>query len=32
VTPKSLRLRKIELNATNRARATKRAKFAAMGQ
>jgi GTP-binding protein len=32
VTPKSLRLRKIELNATNRARATKRAKFAAAGQ
>jgi GTP-binding protein len=32
VTPKSLRLRKSELNATNRARATKRAKFAAMGQ
>ncbi|MEX1102613.1 MAG: translational GTPase TypA, partial [Dehalococcoidia bacterium] len=32
VTPKSLRLRKIELNATIRARATKRAKFAAMGQ
>ncbi|MEX0782372.1 MAG: translational GTPase TypA [Dehalococcoidia bacterium] len=32
VTPKTLRLRKIELNATIRARATKRAKFAAMGQ
>ncbi|HEX6030084.1 MAG TPA: translational GTPase TypA [Tepidiformaceae bacterium] len=32
VTPKTLRLRKSELNATNRARATKRAKFAAMGQ
>ena len=32
VTPKSLRLRKIELNATNRARATKRAKFAAMAE
>jgi GTP-binding protein len=31
VTPRSIRLRKIELNATTRARATKRAKFAAMG-
>ncbi len=30
ITPKSLRLRKSELNATVRARATKRAKFAAM--